>query len=166
MGVDVLVEKGVCCAGTGAPGAVRDVGIVDGRVAVVSESALDPKGAAKVIDASGQWVMPGFVDIHTHYDAEVIAAPSLSESVRHGVTTVTLGSCSISAVLSDPEDCSDLFTRVESVPREQVLPLLRKSKSWGTPRAFVDFLGRRPLGPNEADFPGHSGPATQGERRC
>ena len=60
--------------------------------------------------------MPGFLDMHTHYDAELIAAPSLGESVRHGVTTVTVGSCSISAILSDAEDCSDLFTRVESVP--------------------------------------------------
>ncbi len=156
MKLDVLVKNGLFFDGTGAPGAVRDVGIRDGRVAIISETPLDPKGAAKVIDATNRWVMPGFVDIHTHYDAEVVAAPSLSESVRHGVTTVTLGSCSISAVLSAPEDCSDLFTRVESVPREQVLPLLRKSKSWSTPRQFVDFLGRHPLGPNVAAFLGHS----------
>ena len=56
--------------------------------------------------------------------------------LRHGVTTVTVGSCSISTILSAPEDCSDLFTRVESVPRAQVLPLLLRHKSWSTPREF------------------------------
>src|SRR5262249_48523852 len=97
-----------------------------------------------------------FVDMHTHYDAELIAAPALGESVRHGVTTVTVGSCSISAVLSEPEDCSDLFTRVEAVPREQVLPLLRAKKSWSTPREYVDFLRGHALGPNVTSFLGHS----------
>ena len=107
--------------------------------------------------------MPGFVDIHTHYDAELIAAPALTESVRHGVTTVTVGSCSISAILSDPDDCSDLFTRVEAVPRAQVLPLLRRAKTWNTPREYVDFLRSHPLGPNVTSFMGHSDLPRQGD---
>ena len=76
--------------------------------------------------------------------------------MRHGVTTVTVGSCSISAILSEPEDCSDLFTRVESVPREQVLPLLRAKKTWTSPRAYVEFLQGHPLGANVTTFLGHS----------
>ncbi len=122
----------------------------------MSEAPLDAAGCPRVIDARGKWVLPGFVDVHTHYDAELLAAPSLSESVRHGVTTVTVGSCSISAVLSEPEDCSDLFTRVESVPREHVLPLLREKKTWRSPREYVDFLRGHPLGPNVVSFLGHS----------
>ncbi len=156
MGYDAIIKHGLHLDGTGAPGAVRHLGIRDGRVAIASEQPLDETGCPKVIDARGRWVMPGFVDIHTHYDAELLASPSLSESVRHGVTTVTVGSCSISAVLADPEDCSDLFTRVESVPREHVLPLLRTRKTWSTPAEYVAFLRRHPLGPNITSFLGHS----------
>ena len=134
MSFDVIIKNGLCFDGTGAPGERVNVGIMDGRVVAKSAEPLDETGCAEVVDAKGQWVMPGFVDLHTHYDAEVIAAPSLSESVRHGVTTVAMGSCSISAVLADVEDCSDLFTRVESVPRSHVLPLFRARKTWSTPR--------------------------------
>ena len=152
---DTVIRGGLFFDGSGAPGAIRNVGIVDGKVAAISESRLDETGA-RVIDAAGKWVMPGFVDLHTHYDAELVAAPSLSESIRHGVTTVAVGSCSISAVLSEAEDCSDLFTRVESVPREHVLPLFRKKKTWTTPAEYVDFLSGHPLGPNVVSFLGHS----------
>lgn len=156
MAYDAIIKNGLVFDGTGAPGQLRHLGIRGGRVAAISAEALDERGCGSVTDAMGAWVMPGFIDLHTHYDAEVIAAPSLSESVRHGVTTVALGSCSISAVLAEAEDCSDLFTRVESVPREHVLPLLRKRKSWASAREYVDFLGRHPLGPNVAAFLGHS----------
>src|SRR5262245_11721350 len=113
MGFDVILTEGLFFDGTGAAGAVRHVGIRDGRVAAVSAAPLDGAGCPRLVDARGQWVMPGFLDVHTHYDAELLAAPALSESVRHGVTTVTVGSCSISTILSPAEDCSDLFTRVE-----------------------------------------------------
>jgi len=155
MSWDLVIRNGLHFDGTGAPAAVRDLGIRDGRVVATSDVPLQADGA-RVVDARGCWVMPGFLDMHTHYDAELIAAPSLSESVRHGVTTVTVGSCSISAILSEPEDCSDMFTRVESIPRAQVLPLLRERKTWSTPRQYVDFLRSHPLGPNVNAFIGHS----------
>src|SRR6185503_843912 len=136
---DVVVKNGLFFDGTGAAPIHADLGIQDGRVRAISKTPLE---ASEVIDANGAWVMPGFIDVHTHYDAELIAAPALGESVRHGVTTVTVGSCSVSAILSEPEDCSDMFTRVESVPREQVLPLLQREKSWTSPREWVDFLRR------------------------
>jgi N-acyl-D-aspartate/D-glutamate deacylase len=155
MPFDAIINHGLFFDGSGAPGVARHIGILDGRVVAVSESPLFESGA-RVIDARGKWVMPGFIDLHTHYDAEVLAAPSLGESIRHGVTTVTIGSCSISTVLAEPEDCSDLFTRVESVPREHVLPLLREKKTWTAPSQYVDFLRRHPLGPNVVSFLGHS----------
>ncbi len=156
MSYDVIIKNGLCFDGTGAPGERVNVGIRGGRVVDKSAEPLDETDCAEIIDARDRWVMPGFLDLHTHYDAEVIAAPSLSESVRHGVTTVAMGSCSISAVLSAAEDCSDLFTRVESVPRSHVLPLFRERKTWSTPREYVDFLRGHPLGPNVATFLGHS----------
>lgn len=152
---DVVINNGLFFDGSGAPGVPRHLGIRDGKVVRISDSPLDA-GSGETIDASGQWVMPGFIDMHTHYDAELVAAPALKESVRHGVTTVMIGSCSISMVLSEPEDCSDLFTRVESVPREYVLPLLKERKHWRSATEFVDFLRRHPLGPNVSAFLGHS----------
>src|SRR5262249_52685496 len=149
-------KNGLFFDGTCAPAVPRHLGVRGGVVAAVSEAPLDERGASEVIDARGQWVMPGFIDIHTHYDAELLAAPALSQSLRHGVTSVTVGSCSISTILADPEDCSDLFTRVESVPREQVLPLLRERKRWTSPREYVEFLARHPLGANVTAFLGHS----------
>jgi N-acyl-D-aspartate/D-glutamate deacylase len=156
MGFDVILAGGTYFDGTGSPGEVRDVGIADGRIAAVSAEHLDDRGCPRVIDARGRWVVPGFLDLHTHYDAELIAAPALSESVRHGVTTVTVGSCSISTVLSGAEDCSDMFTRVEAVPREHVLPLLRARKTWTSPAGYVEFLRGQALGPNVTAFLGHS----------
>ncbi|HRI65854.1 MAG TPA: amidohydrolase family protein [Polyangium sp.] len=153
---DVIIKNGLFFDGTGAPGQIRHLGIRDGKVAAVCAEKLDESQCGEVIDATNRWVTPGFVDMHTHYDAEVLAAPALSESVRHGVTTVMIGSCSISMVLSAAEDCSDLFTRVESVPRAYVLPLLQERKDWNTARDYVAFLEKHPLGPNVTSFLGHS----------
>ncbi|SDT94186.1 N-acyl-D-aspartate/D-glutamate deacylase [Pseudomonas pohangensis] len=153
---DVLIKNGLFFDGTGAPGAIRHIGIRDGKVAAISSTPLDETACPQVIDASQRWVTPGFVDMHTHYDAELVAAPALKESIRHGVTTVMIGSCSISMVLSGAEDCSDLFTRVESVPREHVLPLLKERKTWSSAREYAAFLDQHPLGPNICSFLGHS----------
>lgn len=71
-----------------------------------------------VIDATGCWITPGFIDAHTHYDAELVASTGLKESARHAVTTIVVGSCSVSAVYNNPEDTSDTFTRVEAIPKK------------------------------------------------
>ena len=122
---DLVIRNGRWFDGTGAPGAIRDLGIRDGVVVEVSTEALPLDGVPEVVDADGCWVLPGFVDIHTHYDAEVLVNPGLGESVRHGVTTIVMGSCSLSTVLSGPEDAADLFSRVEAVPYDVVLGVLR-----------------------------------------
>jgi N-acyl-D-aspartate/D-glutamate deacylase len=153
---DVLIKNGLFFDGTGAPGAIRHIGIRDGKIASISASPLDEHACGRVIDAQSRWVTPGFIDMHTHYDAELVAAPALKESIRHGVTTVMIGSCSISMVLSAPEDCADLFTRVESVPREHVLPMLKQRKTWSSPKEYAAFLDSHPLGPNISSFLGHS----------
>lgn len=153
---DLIIRNGRHFDGSGGASAIRHLGIRDGRLAALSATPLDATGCPEIIDAAGQWVMPGFLDTHTHYDAELLAGPGLKESVRHGVTTVTFGSCSIGMVCSAAEDCSDLFTRVESIPREQVLPLLTRTKTWNTPRGYVAHLEQMPLGPNVTAFLGHS----------
>lgn len=153
---DIIIQNGRHFDGTGGPSAIRNIGIRDGQVVEVSAAALDTTGCPSIIDASGKWVTPGFLDTHTHYDAELIVSPSLSESVRHGVTTVLVGSCSLSMICSDAEDASDIFTRVETVPREKVLPILQAHKTWSTPAEWKRFIKGTPLGPNVISFIGHS----------
>ena len=153
---DIIIKNGLYFDGSGCPGTIRNIGIRDGRIAEVTSAALDERSCSTVVDAANRWVTPGFLEIHSHYDAEVIAAPALKESVRHGVTTVAIGSCSLSAIVADPLDCSDLFTRVEAVPREAVLPMLQRSKAWRTPTEYRAFYDNHPLGPNLCSFIGHS----------
>jgi N-acyl-D-aspartate/D-glutamate deacylase len=153
---DVVVRGGSWFDGTGAAAAVRDLGIRDGRVAAVSESPLPIGSRTRVIEAAGHWVMPGFLDVHTHYDAEVLVAPGLNESVRHGVTAVFIGSCSLSTVYSDALDAADMFSRVEALPRDYVLAALERSKRWSDPASYIAALEALPLGPNVAAFIGHS----------
>ena len=156
MSHDIIIKNGLYFDGSNQPGQLRHIGIKDGRIDVLSLSPLDESGCPEVLDAAGKWVTPGFLEIHSHYDAEVIAAPALKESVRHGVTSVTIGSCSISMVLADAEDCSDLFTRVEAVPREYVLPILKEKKTWRDAAGYRAFYDQQPLGPNVSSFLGHS----------
>jgi N-acyl-D-aspartate/D-glutamate deacylase len=153
---DIIIKNGRYFDGTGGASAIRNVGIKYGRIASVEQVPLDETGCEWIVDADGKWVVPGFIDTHTHYDAEVIVAPSLSESVRHGVTTVLMGSCSLSMICSEAEDASDIFTRVETVPREKVLPVLQEHKSWSTPKEWKDFVNSSPMGPNVIAFVGHS----------
>jgi len=151
---DTVIRNGRWFDGTGAPSAVRTIGIKDGHVAVVTEDDLTD--ARQVIDAAGQWVLPGMLDIHTHYDVEVLSGPALAESLRHGVTTVLLGSCSLSTVYVDGPDAGDIFGRVEAIPRQHVVAAIEAHKTWTNGEEYIAALEDRPLGPNVAAFIGHS----------
>jgi N-acyl-D-aspartate/D-glutamate deacylase len=153
---DLLIENGQVFDGTGAPSRSAHVGVKDGKVEVVSASPLPRSPTTRVIDAAGCWVTPGFIDLHTHYDAEVELSPSLAESVRHGVTTVLLGSCSLSLAVGTPEDLADMYCRVEAIPDHVVRPLLERKKDWHTLSEYFAHLEGLPLGPNVASFCGHS----------
>ncbi|GGK45635.1 N-acyl-D-amino-acid deacylase family protein [Nocardia camponoti] len=153
---DSIISGGRHFDGTGAPAAVRHLGIRDGRVVAVSETPLDETDCPRVIDATDKWVIPGIIDIHTHYDIEVLLDPTLSESVRHGVTTVLVGSCSLSTVHVDGETAGDLFGRVEAIPREYVVSAVNELKSWSSAAEYAAALDALPLGPNIAGFVGHS----------
>lgn len=151
-----LIQKGRVFDGTQNSSRIANILIEDGIITQISEQSIDPGSNTTIIDASGKWVMPGFIDNHTHYDGEVLVAPQLSESVRHGVTTVMLGGCSLSFVCSDVEDCCDMFTRVEAFPREILYPILKDQKTWNTPEKWIDHIQSLPIGPNLASFIGHS----------
>ncbi|OBH72417.1 hypothetical protein A5684_19480 [Mycobacterium intracellulare] len=153
MTFDKVIRNGRWFDGTGGPSGVRNIGIRGGRVAAVT---TDPLEGTEVLDASGKWVIPGIIDIHTHYDAEVLAAPALSESLRHGVTTVVMGSCSLSTVHVNASEAADLFGRVEAIPHEHVTRILGECKTWNGAHEYVEALEALPLGPNVTSFVGHS----------
>lgn len=154
--VELLIRGGTVFDGQGRPGRRADVAVGQGRVLAISDTPLPAPAEGEVIDAAGAWVTPGFIDMHTHYDAELELAPELFESLRHGVTTVVTGSCSLSMAVGDPDDLADMFCRVEAIPRAQVLPLLRRVKDWDGPAQYLDHLAGQPLGPNVACLLGHS----------
>ena len=137
MTFDTVILNGRWFDGTGGPSAVRNIGIRDGRIAAVTTEPID---GTEVVDATGNWVMPGIIDIHTHYDAEVLAAPALTESLRHGVTSIVLGSCSLSTVHVNASEAADLFGRVEAIPHEHVVRIVGESKTWSGAQEYIGAL--------------------------
>ncbi|MEC3918905.1 N-acyl-D-amino-acid deacylase family protein [Nocardia sp. CDC160] len=150
---DLVIRGGTVFDGTGRPGVRADVGVSDGKVAAIGADL--PEGV-RTIDAVDKWVLPGMLDVHTHYDAEVLGNPGLGESVRHGVTSVVLGNCSLSTVYSEAEDCADLFARVEALPWDAVHGAVKEHKDWDGPHTYAKAIADRPLGANVAAFLGHS----------
>src|SRR3954454_14745237 len=114
--LDLLVRGGTVVDGSGLPAYTADVGVRDGRVAAVGR--LGDLTAADTIAADGCVVAPGFVDIHTHYDAQLHFEPTASPSSWHGVTTVIAGNCGFSLFPARPDDVAwlcDMLSRVEGM---------------------------------------------------
>ncbi|MET9490932.1 amidohydrolase family protein [Nocardia sp. NPDC006630] len=155
MGYDTIIKGGRWFDGAGSPSAIRHLGVSGDRVVAVSAEPLDETDCPNVVDAAGKWVMPGMIDMHTHYDIEVLQAPGLTESVRHGITTVILGSCSLSTVHASATDAGDLFGRVEAIPRQHVIAAV-EGKTWKSAHEYVAALEELPLGPNLGAMIGHS----------
>jgi len=152
--LDLVLRGGQVFDGLGSPPRRCDVGVHEGRVALIADNITQP--ADNTLDVAGAWVVPGFVDIHTHYDIELEIAPGLSESVRHGVTSVVMGNCSLSLTLGDPATLADIFLRVETLPEVLIRSWLASSVKWDSPAAYLRHLDALPTGPNVAAMLGHS----------
>ena len=154
MEFDVLIRGGTVIDGTGAPGRAADVGIVGDRVVAV-EPNLEGE-ATRVIDATGKLVTPGFVDIHTHLDAQIAWDPKGSSSCYHGVTSVVMGNCGVTFAPCKPEDreyLAELMESVEDIPRTAIMSGL--PWDWVTYGEYLESVGRMPKGPNVGGMVGH-----------
>lgn len=150
-----IIRNGIYFDGLGNKGIQKDVVIKNNIIDAVLDKAPEIDGA-KEIDAAGKWITPGLLDIHAHYDAELEVMPALEESVRHGVTTVIIGNCSLSAALGKDTEIVDLFARVENIPAKVLSHWMIGNIKWKSVSEYYEHLDTVPVGPNVASFLGHS----------
>src|SRR5579871_4828633 len=137
MVCDLVIRGGTIVDGTGAPAVPGDVAIKDGRIAAVGEVSTQ---AERTIDAGGRIVAPGFIDVHTHYDAQVLWDRMLSISPWHGVTTVVLGNCGFGLAPARKENRDLLVRTLERVEGMSVEALeAGLGEDWGF-ESFPEYL--------------------------
>jgi N-acyl-D-amino-acid deacylase len=141
MPYDLLIKNGTVVDGTGAPRRRADVAVKDGLVA---EIGTVTDGAAKVIDADGLIVAPGFVDPHTHYDAQICWDPQITSSSWHGVTSVVMGNCGVGLAPCRPlvhDIAAQDLVNVEGIPFD----VLKRGITWDWESfpSYMDAAGRR-----------------------
>ncbi|MEC8438350.1 MAG: amidohydrolase family protein [Pseudomonadota bacterium] len=164
MGYDLLVKNGTVIDGSGSPGYRADVGVVGGKIAAIGRIN---ESANQTIDADGHIVSPGFVDGHTHMDAQIFWDPIGSCSCYHGVTSVVMGNCGFTLAPCKQEDADMVFRnleRAEDLSRDAMLEGI--DWRWETFPEFLDVIDELPKGINYAGYIGHSALRTyvMGER--
>jgi N-acyl-D-aspartate/D-glutamate deacylase len=151
---DIVIRGGTVVDGTGAPGYRADVAVTDGVISAIGDR-LD---GDRVLDASGQVVCPGFIDIHTHYDAQVFWDPELTPSSFHGVTSVVAGNCGFSIAPVTP-DTVGLLARTLQHVEDMSLDTLTVGVPWDEFETFpqyLDAVGRRGTALNYGCYIGHT----------
>ncbi len=144
---DTIIRDGLIVDGTRMPRFRADLGIKDGKIAKIGRLAGD--AAQRVIDAAGAIVAPGFIDLHTHYDAQLFWDPYCSISSWHGITSIVIGNCGFGFAPVHPEDRERAMltmTRVEAIPYASMKAGL--PWDWVTFPEFLDSIDRRPKGIN------------------
>ncbi|MEO8698009.1 MAG: amidohydrolase family protein, partial [Acidimicrobiales bacterium] len=153
MDAQIAIRGGSVIDGTGAPARRADVGIADGRVVAIDDRVTAPRE----IDATGRIVTPGFVDIHTHYDPQVLWDPSLSPSCWHGVTSVVAGNCGYSIAPTHPAERASLLRTLDKV-EDMRLATLEAGVEWDfeTYGEYLDAVARRGTVINFGGYVGHT----------
>jgi N-acyl-D-aspartate/D-glutamate deacylase len=139
--LDHLIRAATVVDGTGAPSYVADVGLRDGRIAVIAEPGTVTEQARSVEDATGLVLAPGFVDPHTHYDAQLFWDPYATPSLNHGVTTVAGGNCGFTLAPLNPErpEDADYTRRMMSKVEGMSLVALEEGAPWNW-HTFGEYL--------------------------
>jgi N-acyl-D-amino-acid deacylase len=154
MDGDLVIRGGTLIDGSGAPGRLADVAVRGGRIVAID----DALSGTTELDASGQVVAPGFIDIHTHYDAQVFWDPELSPSSCHGVTTVVAGNCGFSIAPTRAEGVDTLARTLQHV-EDMSFDTLAVGVPWPefeTFSQYLDTVQRRGVDLNFACYVGHT----------
>lgn len=150
---DIVIRNGEIVDGTGAPPRQCDVAIDGDRITKIGDVS---EGGHTEIDATGRIVTPGFVDIHTHLDAQLFWDSAATSSCFHGVTTLVLGNCGVTFAPVRPADhryMAELMESVEDIPADSIMDGL--DWEWETFGEYLDALRKRPLGLNVGGLVGH-----------
>ena len=153
MAHDLVITGGTVVDGTGAPGRRADVAVDGDRITAVGE--VDAGGAGRVIDAEGRTVTPGFVDLHSHLDAQIGWDPLMSSSCYHGVTSVVMGNCGMTFAPVRPgqaEVLAGLMESVEDIPASSILDGL--DWGWESYADYLDAIDGVPKGINAGGYVG------------
>jgi N-acyl-D-amino-acid deacylase len=153
MAYDLVIKDGTVVDGTGAPPFRGDVAVQGDRIVAVGH--VDGP-ARRTIDAESRTVTPGFVDVHTHLDAQLAWDPIASSSCWHGVTSVVLGNCGVTFAPCKPQDreyLAEMMESVEDIPAASIMAGL--SWDWETYGEYLDALDALPKGVNVGGMVGH-----------
>ena len=153
MAHDLVITGGTVVDGTGAPARRADVAVDGDRITAIGQ--VDATGAARTIDAEGRLVTPGFVDLHSHLDAQIGWDPLMSSSCWHGVTSVVMGNCGMTFAPVHPGQASVLagaMESVEDIPASAILEGL--SWEWEHYGEYLDAVDRVPKGINAGGYVG------------
>ena len=164
MTTDLVIRGGSVIDGTGSPAFTADIAVEDDRIVEIGK--VEGKGKRE-IDADGQIVTPGFVDIHTHLDAQLAWDPIASSSCWHGVTSVVLGNCGVTfapVAKGGATVLAEMMESVEDIPAESILNGL--SWNWSSYGEYLDEVENLPKGVNVGGMVGHCAVrlAAMGER--
>ena len=162
---DIVIRNGSVIDGTGAPARHADVAVTDGVITEIADKVGD--SGTREIDADGRIVTPGFVDIHTHLDAQIAWDPIQTSSCWHGITSAVLGNCGVTFAPVAPggaEVLAEMMESVEDIPQRAILEGL--PWDWSTYGEYLQWVDRTDKGINVGGMVGHSAVrlAAMGER--
>ncbi len=154
MAHDLIIRNGMVVDGTGVEAVRADVAVDADRITAIGD--LSTETARREIDATGLLVTPGFIDLHTHLDAQVAWDPLMTSSSWHGVTTVLMGNCGVTFAPVRPDDrvfLAEMMESVEDVPRDAILDGL--AWDWETYPQYLDSVQRMRPALNIVGMVGH-----------